>query len=200
MINAAVITETRHFNPQIIRDHLSMLPDDFELVVFCSESNKRLFDEFDCEKYIVSINNLNDYNRLLTSTFFWDKLQQYERVLIFQTDSKILRKGIEEFYEWDYIGAPLYHIPFPCMNGGLSLRNPKLMHKCLLSNQFIQNGHNEDIRFCQTLQRIGAKLPTKEKAMEFSVETVFNLGSFAIHAANKYLSSDQMNKILTQYG
>lgn len=200
-MNAAVITETRHFNPQIIRDHLSMLPDDFELVVFCSEANKRLFNEFDSEKYIVSINNLNDYNRLLTSTFFWDKLQQYERVLIFQTDSKILRKGIEAFYEYSFIGAPLYHIDFPCMNGGLSLRDPKAMLDVINRISWhIGLGH-EDIFYCNALKNHPLhELPTKEIAQSFSVETIFNLGSFAIHAANKYLSSDQLTQILTQYG
>ncbi len=201
MINAAVITETRHFDPQIIRDHLSMLPEGFELVVFCSESNKRLFNEFDCEKYIVNINNLNDYNRLLTSTFFWDKLQQYDRVLIFQTDSKILRKGIEEFYEYSFIGAPLYHIDFPCMNGGLSLRDPKAMKEVLNRISWHIGLGYEDIFYCNELKADSQyALPIKEIAQSFSVETIFNLGSLGIHAANKYLSNNQLTQILTQYG
>ena len=140
-MNAAVITETRQFDPQIIRDHLSMLPYDFELVVFCGD-NTKCFWEFNFAKYNVSINNLNDYNRLLTSRFFWDKLQQYERVLIFQTDSKILRKGIEEFYEWDYLGAP-WRFQDNCGNGGLSLRNPKVMLEMIKSIPYNGNPYED---------------------------------------------------------
>ena len=199
-MNAAVITETRQFNPQIIKDHLSMLPDDFELVVFCGDNNLRCFKEFDCKKYTTVINSLNDYNRLLTSTFFWDRLQQYDRVLIFQTDSKILRRGIEEFYEYSFIGAPLYHINFPCMNGGLSLRDPKAMLDVINRISWHIGLGYEDIFYCNALKNDSRyKLPTKEIAQSFSVETIFNLGSLGIHAANKYLSNDQMNKILSQY-
>lgn len=34
-------------------------------------------------------------------------LEQFERVLVFQMDTMIYRKGIEEYYKYDYIGVPL---------------------------------------------------------------------------------------------
>ena len=197
MTNAAVITETRHFDPQIIRDHLSMLPDDFELVVFCSESNKRLFNEFDCEKYIVSINNLNDYNRLLTSTFFWDKLQQYDRVLIFQTDSKILRKGIEEFYEWDYVGSP-WKFQDIGGNGGFSLRNPKVMYEMSKTLHYTGNPY-EDVWFSNNMNSFGNLAP-REICKQFACETIFELNTLGYHAIHKYLTKSQVQQIENQYG
>ena len=193
-MNAAVITETRQFNPQIIRDHLSMLPDDFELVVFCSEANKRIFNEFDCEKYIVSINNLNDYNRLLTSTFFWDKLQQYNRVLIFQTDSKILRKGIEEFYEYNYYGAP-WKFQEKGGNGGASIRNPKASLETIQKTPYHSGLGYEDVYFSNHMPNVAPRSECKK----FSCETIFELGTFSIHAINSYLTKDQIHKINTQY-
>ncbi len=196
MINAAVITETRNFNPQIIRDHLVMLPDDFELVVFCSDNNQRCFKEFDCKKYIVSINNLNDYNRLLTSTFFWDKLQQYNRVLIFQTDSKILRKGIEKFYEFDYIGSP-WKFQDKGGNGGLSLRNPKVMRKMVDELNYIGNPY-EDVWFSNNIEKFGNLAPRTE-CKKFACETIFELGTFAIHAIKNYMTNEQIKQIENQY-
>lgn len=195
-MNAAVITETRHFDPQIIRDHLSMLPDDFELVAFCSEANKRLFNEFDCEKHIVSINNLNDYNRLLTSTFFWDKLQQFDRVLIFQTDSKILRKGIEEFYEYDYIGSP-WKFQDKGGNGGLSLRNPKVMLSIIKSIPYNGNPY-EDVFYSNNMQNFGNLAPRPE-CKKFACETIFELGTWGFHAISNYMTNEQIKTIENQY-
>ena len=204
-MNAAVITETRPkaIIPEIIEQHLSMLPDDFELIVFCSKESEENFMDFDynINKYHVNIRSLNDYNMLMTSSFFWSKLLTYNRVLIFQTDSTILRPGIEEFYEYSFIGAPLYHIDFPCMNGGLSLRDPKAMLEILNRQSWHLGLGYEDIFYCNELKNDSRyKLPTKEIAQSFSVETIFNLGSLGIHAANKYLSSNQLTEILTQYG
>ena len=193
-MNAAVITETRHFDPQIIRDHLSMLPDDFELVVFCSEANKRLFNEFDCEKYIVSINNLNDYNRLLTSTFFWDKLQQYDRVLIFQTDSKILRKGIEEFYEYNYYGAP-WKFQENGGNGGISLRNPQISLETIKETPYHPGLGFEDVYFSNHMPNVAPRSECKK----FSCETIFELGTFATHAIKNYMTNEQIKEIENQY-
>ncbi len=172
-----------------------MLPDDFELVVFCSEANKRLFNEFECEKYIVSINNLNDYNRLLTSTFFWDKLQQYERVLIFQTDSKILRKGIEEFYEYNYYGAP-WKFQEKGGNGGASLRSPKASLETIHKTPYHSGLGYEDVYFSNHMLNVAPRSECKK----FSCETIFELGTFATHAIKSYLTEEQIRKINTQYG
>lgn len=173
-----------------------MLPDDFELVVFCSEANKRLFNEFDSEKYIVSINNLNDYNRLLTSTFFWDKLQQYGRVLIFQTDSKILRKGIEEFYQFDYIGSP-WKFQDKGGNGGLSLRNPKIMQEIIRSVPYNGNPY-EDVWFSNNMEKFGNLAP-RNICKKFSCETIFELGTWGFHAINNYMTNEQIKEIENQY-
>lgn len=194
-MNAAVITETRQFNPQIVRDHLSMLPDDFELVVFCGD-NAKCFWEFNFKKYNVSINNLNDYNRLLTSHFFWDKLQQYDRVLIFQTDSKILRKGIEEFYCWDYIGAP-WKFQDKGGNGGISLRNPKVMSEIIRSIPYNGNPY-EDVFYSNNIEKFGNLAPRSE-CKKFSCETIFELGTWGYHAIKNYMTNEQIKEIENQY-
>ena len=186
MNNCAVIIDNRPSKKldEIIQKHMDCLPD-WKLIHF---SNLR-------------INSYRDYNRILTNVEFWRALR-YNRVLIFQHDSMLLREGIDEFMEYDYIGAPIKNFPFPAMNGGLSLRNPKAMIECLSKrppNLTKYENHNEDIYFSYICRDLGFNIPTMSKARQFSVETIYGLGSLGIHAANKYLSPTEMNKILTQY-
>ena len=152
----------------------------------------------------IPINNGHDYNRILTDPLFWRGLV-CDKALIFQCDSMLLRNGIDEFLEYDFIGAPIdpvRNFPFPAMNGGLSLRTPKAMIECLdkkhISTTKYAN-HNEDIYFSYTLKELGFNIPDFETARKFSVETIYGLGSLGIHAANKYLSVSELHKIMTQY-
>ena len=187
MPNKAIIVENRSINglDEIIQGHLQFLP---------GWEHEHIKD--------VKISSLNDYNALMTSISFWDKYTEYDRVLIFQSDSMLLREGIDEFLKYDYIGAPIKHCSFPAMNGGLSIRNPRKMIECLEKHPWKTSNlrmHNEDIYFPNTISRIGGVLPTKEVASMFSVETVFKLGTLGMHAAYKYLSKDEYQQLKKQY-
>ena len=199
-MNAAVITETRPkaIIPEIIEQHLSMLPDDFELIVFCSKESEENFMDFDynVNKYHVNIRSLYDYNMLMTSSFFWSKLLTYNRVLIFQTDSKILREGIEEFYEYDYIGSP-WLFQDHGGNGGLSLRNPKIMHEMVTKLNYNGNPY-EDVWFSNNLEKFGNLAP-REVCKKFSCETIFELGTWGYHAIQNYMTNEQIKEIENQY-
>lgn len=179
----AVIIETRPIpNLQdIIEGHLRFLPKGWGL---------KVFDK-------VKINSMSDYNRLLTSKDFWYRLP-FDKVLIFQSDSMLLRNGIEDFLEYDFCGAPLYHVDFPAMNGGLSLRSRKMMLKVI--SKFKYTGGNEDMYHCNGIKALCGKLPTKEVAQLFSVETIFNYGSLGVHSIDKWHTPEQCNLILNQYG
>lgn len=50
-----------------------------------------------------------DYDNLLKSKWFWSQFAMDERVLLFNVDSLLLRKGIEPFVEYDFISAPLLY-------------------------------------------------------------------------------------------
>lgn len=138
---AAVIVETRKVPGfgKIVRNHLQFLPADWKLEVYCSAENKTFVEQellgldYHIADNTVVIKNTNDYNKLLMGLPFWEPLLKYERVLVFQTDSELLRPGIEEFLKWDYVGAPW---PFDMRggNGGLSIRNPKAMYDCIATN------------------------------------------------------------------
>lgn len=200
MICGAAIVETRNINVgEIIHQHFRYLPKDWGLTFFGSSEN-----EAQVREYFPSVNfvllrsgsfSAANYNELITMKSFWSQIP-YDKVLIFQHDSRLLRDGIEDFLQYDYIGAPLYHIPFPCMNGGLSLRSKAKMLEVINNKKYhAPTDGNEDIYFCKQLQQMGANLPTKEEAMKFSVETIYYPTPLGVHAMEKYLTNQQVKSI-----
>lgn len=200
MTKGGVIVETRDTGVEdIIHNHYRFLSNDWGLTFFGSKHNEEIVKSYYPEVSFVLMTesmcsgfNANKYNELLTSLGFWNTIS-YDKVLIFQHDSQLLRHGIEDFLEYDYIGAPLYHISFPAMNGGLSIRSKDVMIKAILKEKYHAPSHgNEDIYFCKVLKEIGAILPTKEEAMKFSVETVFYPEPIGVHAPERYLSKKEL--------
>lgn len=182
----AIIVENRTMvNMQdIYAKHVPFLPSNFEVMHF--------------ERF--PIGSAVDYNRLMTDADFWRAIP-FDKILVFQHDSQLLRKGLEEFMEYDFIGAPLYHIPMPAMNGGLSLRSKnKMIEICeKFPYQGIGVHGNEDIYFCNHMEKVGGKLPDKETAQKFCVETILGYGSLGIHAIDKWHNPQAVEAIVTQY-
>lgn len=171
-------------NDWIYESHGKYLPDDWGIIKFTQHH----------------VRTLNDYNNLMTSRALWEAIP-FDKVLVFQQDSRLLRKGIEAFIDYDFIGAPIRNCPFPAMNGGLSLRSKEAMLKVISSEPYRGAGVHgyEDIYFCNALAKLNGKLPTLEVAQEFSCETQFKLGTLGYHAIGKYLSAEQIRQIHGQY-
>ena len=99
-------------------------------------------------------------------------------------DSILLRHGIDEFLEYDYVGAPWTKPKEGNLvgNGGLSLRNKHTMLE--ICEKYIEYDPMwEDIFFTKYVDN--TKLPDLETAMKFSVEDVFYPTPFGIHNPNK---------------
>lgn len=199
-MNAAVIIETRplpNLN-EVITGHMQFLPG-WELNIFCNKDNLNYVQELFplARTHLIKYSFLHDleYNLILTSKTFWNILEHYQRVLIFQHDSKILREGIDEFLEFDYVGAP-WKFQHKGGNGGLSLRNPRAMLKTIEKTEHRAIHGNEDVYFSNNLQ---GNLAPREVCERFSCETIFKLGTFGCHAIEKWLTPVQQEQILTQY-
>ena len=147
------------------------------------------------------IKSAQDYNNFLTSLTLW-KSFKCEWVLIIQHDSGILRKGIEEFLDLDhdYYGAPWgKNAPWARKdraggNGGISLRKVEPHIRLLEKKKYFPKDGNEDVFFTHNLPNVAPY----EVCKRFSVETQFELGTFAYHAIDKYFPN--YHKILNQYG
>lgn len=200
MISACIV-ETRF--PQgivnTIKAHLRYLPTDTELIIFtgmkCFNTYKIEFPQ--AKVYMLDKDNFteHDYNLLLTNVWFWEHIKT-EHVLIFQHDSMLLRNGIEEFYQYDYVGSP-WKFQQSGGNGGLSLRNVSAMVNTLKKNIYNPFVHgNEDVYFSNHL--VG-KLAPRNVCDTFACESIFKLGTFGYHAISKYLSDEQCDLIKNQY-
>jgi len=152
---AAVIVETRPLEnlKQIIEGHLKFLPEDTKLYVFGSDYVNLLLSQVNFKMkfiYVADRMSTEDYNRLLTSVDFWNKIEE-ENILIFQHDSEILRKWDSSFEEFEYLGAP-WKFQEHGGNGGLSFRKKSAMLKVLYNKKWLPLfSGNEDVFFSNNL-------------------------------------------------
>ena len=179
------------------------------------------------EKYIgnfvdvVDIDILNHkfhidiYNKLLTSLYFWESLEDYEKCLVVQDDGILLRKGIERFLEYDYVGASWIDAPGNeylksnvnselVGNGGFSLRTVSKMKDVVKNTTnedkrilFYNNLNNtpEDVYFVKNLKKMnGVKMPSSRDASFFGSEEILNMDSLGIHKLWCYHHSDSIKQ------
>jgi len=156
--------------------------------------------------------NIDAYNRVMKSSRLWQDLKEmgYEKCLIIQDDSMLLRPGFEQrFLSFDYLGPPwlkcssnalLFHYVGDSYvgNGGLSWRNIDLMayitkhyqkEKNYLFNDMLQP-IQEDVYFGMCVQREKQMedherpqpcLPTFNEARDFGIKQVWSPDALGIH-------------------
>ncbi|MFY0653309.1 MAG: hypothetical protein JXQ96_14800 [Cyclobacteriaceae bacterium] len=163
--------------------------------------HKVFLPDWDLKHYSnYHINNGNDYNKILTDYQFWANLD-YDKVLIFQHDSMLLKEIPENMLNYSYVGAPWFKsAPWAREdrsggNGGLSIRDVNA-HKLYLSkNRYDSRFGNEDVFFTHNLPNVAPY----EVCSKFSVETEFKLGTVGYHAIDKHLTPNECKQIKTQY-
>ena len=206
-----VIIEFREF-PHIeflIRNTIHKLSEDWAHSVVCGNNNynmiKNICNSISSNINIIKINIDNvsstEYNNFMTSMQFWNNIKG-NKVLIYQEDSCIFKSNINEFLQYDYIGAPWpmsknvnkKHVG----NGGFSLRNKQIMidivNKWTTKNTdfgIIINEHvakfdeyvaPEDIYFTTNMinNDLG-NIADYSVASSFSVEAIYNCDPFGGH-------------------
>jgi Protein of unknown function (DUF5672)/Galactosyltransferase len=144
--------------------------------------------------------NLSHYpeeiNNVYRSKFLWNDVVQCEYVLVSQTDALLLRHGIEDFFEYSYVGSPVYPESFPTIdwrylcaktkncggNGGLSLRRRSECQRALETCSIPQHMYDEDVWYSACLAESGAKLPHPVIANRFSTGSKCQADSpFGVH-------------------
>lgn len=143
---------------------------------------------------------VSQYCGMLGSKKFWEELHS-EHVLIYQIDTYIRHGNIEQYLEYDYVGAPWH--PEKCRwcksksrvgNGGLSLRRRSAMLRCL-STRTTAYDDSEDIYFSVTCEDL-LNLPPIEVAKSFSVETWEHPNPFGFHKPWAYLPSEYVYSLM----
>ena len=230
---------------EICKKHLNMLPEGTDMILYTDLQHKEKYEtdfkaqnidviikEYDQNfpipievKYISGMEKITSDERMknilnfclvTTSREFWLDLLQYHRTVMIHRDTMILRKGIEEFLEYDYVGAPCYNYvkDQTIQNSGFSLRNPKIMEyisrvygwKKDIQDMMVVGQYSsawffaEDIFYCTRMIKynIGNYAPL-EAAKRFSCEMRFELGTLGYHAIDRYMNEDQVKQINEQY-
>ena len=158
--NCAVIVEPRSDHlllEAVCRNVMYFLPNDWDLIIFSYDEQKvreRLQNiEFIFYPLEKSSFDGEEYSKLLLSLDFWSKIPS-DNILIFQTDSYIVRKFSEDYINYikkfPFIGG-IYRfsndddydkcIICPtnknfCINGGFSFRNKQAMIDCIKNVTF----------------------------------------------------------------
>ena len=156
----------------------------------------------------LGVDNLSRraYSELLCSHWLWERVAA-ERVLVFQTDSLLLRPYHNcEWGAYDYAGAPwrldqIWSAGVPWLahagNGGLSLRSRRVTLDTLDAVDY-SRGEAEDVYFVEHLPRLGGRLAPRHVASAFAIEAT-DEGlpvPFGMHAAHKYLPRDRVEELL----
>jgi hypothetical protein len=160
-------------------------------------------------------------SEFLTSPWLWEQLAPAGHVLLFQTDSIVCANSpakMDDFLEYDFIGAPIDVPEDPNkghgegFNGGFSLRNRKMIldiiskhswKEEMASGEISQEGcvttnpclTFEDQWFYHKLKEMpGARLPTRDVAKTFSVETVWYDRPFGYHQVERW-NKDRLGEV-----
>lgn len=199
---------------QIMTNAIEKLPcDKFSFSIVCTKENVNYIKEHikdKISKYIIihelpeyfKITNVNEYNNTLYTNIFWDFFKNKEKVLLMQEDTYIFKNNIQDFVNYDYIGAPWkysivkdYDIKFG--NGGFSWRSVKLMKEAIEKESEITKEikkiekpqcygrfekYPEDVFFSFSAVYLkNYDLPTFEIAQKFSTENICCKESFGGH-------------------
>ena len=199
----------------ILRNAINKIGNDWSYTIVCGNINYDLIKNFcdntpqgllgstpSIERNIsknikiikLNYNNINrdDYNKLLYSSDFWN-LFIGEKLLIYQDDSCIFKNNINDFINYDYIGAPWntkFNLNSNVGNGGFSIRTKKIMLQITnlikdeVSNKLKKNINlrPEDIFFSNYMidNKIGI-VADYDIALKFSIETIYYNDPLGMH-------------------
>jgi hypothetical protein len=185
----------------LIRNCIVKLGEKWTYTIICGNNNY-LFYKIMCEKINRNINIINikcenmsqnEYNNFLLQEKFWNLLTG-KKILIYQEDSFIFKYNIDDFTEWDFIGAPIISLKdIYSLNGGLSLRTRTKMI------QTIRLKTNNDTDDQEIFNKVKQYIETNElekipEDVWFSYFMVkFKLGKVADFETAKKFSSEMIS-------
>lgn len=200
----AIIIEPRKIKALefVLHNICDCLSNEWKIIFFHGTNNieygskivEKLNKQFENRISMVNL-NVDDlyghvvYSKILaTKTIIYDYIDT-EMFLLFQTDSMIIKQNahlINNFLEYDYVGAPWLICDYPITkncdfigNGGFSLRNKNKMLEIIEKIKW--NDIHEDLYFATKYDNIDVKKPEYNKACTFCVDEVFSELAFACH-------------------
>jgi hypothetical protein len=209
----------------LLRNMIYNLGDSWSYTIVCGNKNftymKEICDEISSNIKIINTKfdnlNQNEYNNMLCTIKFWDSFVG-EKILIYQEDTCIFRKDIEQFLEFDYVGGAFALdsvSPINVGNGGFSLRTKSVMKKVIESvppKEFVCKCgfsdhykimsklelYPEDNYYPQVMQELKiGKVAPYDMCKKFSSEQVFTEDCLGMHCM--WYSNKNWQKYIKKY-
>ena len=194
----------------VLKNIVSKIDNNWSMTIFHSSTNyyylKNIVGENTNIKFInICVDNItiSQYSKILLTVSFWENLNA-QTILIFQTDTLIRKNNINEYLEYDYIGAPWLklqkndeNILLDIGNGGLSIRNRL---KCIYLLEKYENYikkyiKHEDMFFSIFFKKENFNIPEYCDAMRFSSEQVFSTAT-GLHKSYLYMNTYELKILL----
>ncbi|ETS79995.1 hypothetical protein PFICI_07524 [Pestalotiopsis fici W106-1] len=151
----------------------------------------------------------------LSGTWLWQDLAPYEKVLLFQDDSILCSASaarVDDFLQWDLIGAPIDPAYGRGYNGGLSIRNRALTLDVFSRYSWANDSETpgapthflfEDQWLYTRMAELparedghpGARLPSQDVARAFAVETMWEERPLGFHQPSRW-QKDRLPEIM----
>jgi hypothetical protein len=202
----AIIVETRptFFLPKVIRNVMYFLGEGWNLHMLGSpECLRHVGESLPGWRFsMIELSRrrrftIETYNRILSSPKLWSALAE-EKVLVFQADSLLTGSNIEDFAQYDYVGAPCGSFDEHYIaNGGLSLRSRQTMLECVQRHER-RPEEPEDIYFTRAVRHQGGKMPDFNTATLFSVESIYTGHPVGVHGTDKFFHSPEVAERITR--
>lgn len=117
-------------------------------------------------------------NVYLADRWMWEQLAPAKHVLVFQTDAILCANSpflIDDYLQYDFVGAFIPPVNSMLYNGGLSLRNRTLILEILDDgNKWKPHIEGEDVWFSKHMGKRKANLPTEDVARNFALQYPWN--------------------------
>ena len=205
--NIAVIIEPRkHKNLEyVIKNVMYFLPENtWGMQIFCGNINYDYVLDI-CGNYPnieivkMDVKNLTnwDYSYLKKSVTFWNKVKG-KKQLFFQTDSILRNRNINDFLQYDLVGAPWkWDIQNKVGNSGICIMDKqKSLDVC---EKYYNDNDIDDIFFANNFTRENFIVATLEQAKQFSVEAIYYDDPLAIHKPWLWLEKKLVENLLKIY-
>ncbi len=159
--------------------------------------------KFDFFSFEFTFSTWVEYNALLKKYILYEKLGDYEYMLIVQTDAYVFSNDLNEFFQYDYVGAPWLKDPINNIkgrvgNGGFSLRNIQKIKSILLcNNQFIGFNSLLYINFKQEYKY--GKMKRFNGFKKFTIQQLFSISIntfFQYFFNNKFESAFKIDSVI----
>lgn len=141
----------------------------------------------------MSTGGQEQISRFLTNLWVYETLlQPAEWLLIFQTDSMLCansNRSLNEWLDYDWVGAPWSPGDRYGGNGGLSLRRVSAISHVLRNQIRLHDSDPEDVWLSHRLgQRVGAKVANGTLELQFSGENCYSSRPMGYHTGTSGLS------------